>query len=351
MSVAEEPTVTKATPAEMKKGDYTKISFEPDLARFQMESLDEGAVGLLSKRAYDIAGSMGNAKGKKLSVYLNGSKLPVKNFKDYLGVYDKIKAPVAFEQIGDWEIGVAPSQDQNMQQISFVNSICTSKGGGHVNYICDQITAHLVKTVKRKNKGGADIKAGVIKNHLCIFVNCLVENPTFDSQTKDFCTSKKGKFGSECNVSDKFLKQVDKSAVVENIVSFVRFKQNEALKKVRGTKKIKLTGIAKLDDANNAGGAKSRDCTLIITEGDSAKTLAMSGLSVVGRDYYGVFPLRGKPLNVRDAQHSAIMKNEEIKNVINIMGLKPGTVYDETNIKTLRYGRLMIMADQVSCSF
>lgn len=62
-----------------------------------------------------------------------------------------------------------------------------------------------------------------------------------------------------------------------------------------------FTGIPKLDDANNAGGRSSDKCTLILTEGDSAKTLAISGLSVVGRDNYGVFPLRGKLLNVREA--------------------------------------------------
>lgn len=60
-------------------------------------------------------------------------------------------------------------------------------------------------------------------------------------------------------------------------------------------------GIPKLDDANNAGGRGSDKCTLILTEGDSAKSLAISGLSVVGRDHYGVFPLRGKLLNVREA--------------------------------------------------
>ena len=71
-----------------------------------------------------------------------------------------------------------------------------------------------------------------------------------------------------------------------------------------------------------------------------------SGVSVVGRDYYGVFPLKGKPLNVREATHAQIMKNEEIKNVVEILGLKFGVTYDETNVKTLRYGHLMIMADQ-----
>lgn len=78
-------------------------------------------------------------------------------------------------------------------------------------------------------------------------------------------------------------------------------RDNIELKKTDGSKKKRLTGIPKLDDANEAGGRNSKDCTLILTEGDSAKALAVAGLSVVGRDYFGVFPLRGKVLNVRDA--------------------------------------------------
>jgi DNA topoisomerase-2 len=331
-----EPKVVDCSASEKKKGDYTKITFSPDLARFKMSSLDKDIVGLLSKRAYDIAGSMANAPGKKLAVTLNGKKLPVKSFQEYLQLFDGINPPTAYEKIGDrWEVGVS-STDGSAQQVSFVNSICTSKGGGHVTYIADQIAAHLVKTIKKRNKGGVDIKANQIKNHLCVFVNCLVENPAFDSQTKDFLTTRPKQFGSECTLSDKFLKQVDKSDIVEMILSFAKFKQDRELKKKGGVKKIKLTGIPKLDDANFAGSAKSKDCTLIVTEGDSAKSLAMSGLSIVGRDYYGVFPLRGKPLNVRDASHAQVMKNEEIKNMIDILGLKPGVTYDETNIKTLR---------------
>lgn len=56
-----------------------------------------------------------------------------------------------------------------------------------------------------------------------------------------------------------------------------------------------------------------QDCTLILTEGDSAKTLAVSGLGVVGRDRYGVFPLKGKLLNVREATGPQVLKNEEIQ--------------------------------------
>lgn len=107
-------------------------------------------------------------------------------------------------------------------------------------------------------------------------------------------------------------------------------------------------GLTKLADANNAGGKNGGRCTLILTEGDSAKALAVAGLSVVGRDNFGVFPLRGKLLNVRDAKHDQIMKNEEIQNIKKIMGLQHNKEYRDAS--TLRYGRLMIMTDQVRTS-
>lgn len=127
-----------------------------------------------------------------------------------------------------------------------------------------------MKTIEKKNKGGAKITKQQVKNHLCIFVNCLVDNPTFDSQTKDNLTTRPKQFkdNKECELSDKFLKQVSKSSIVENVLAFAKYKQNRELKKVGGVKKIKLTGIAKLDDANKAGSAQSSNCTLIITEGD-----------------------------------------------------------------------------------
>jgi len=103
--------------------------------------------------------------------------------------------------------------------------------------------------------------------------------------------------------------------------------------------------MTKLADANNAGGRHSERCTLILTEGDSAKALAVAGLGVVGRDNFGVFPLRGKLLNVRDAKHDQIMKNEEIQAIKKIMGLQHNKKYD--SVSGLRYGRLMIMTDQV----
>ena len=107
MSRTEDPNVAKATKSEMKKGDYTKITFQPDLSRFNMNKLDKYAVGLLSRRAYDVAGTMSGKGGKKLSVFLNGKRLPIKDFKSYLALFDDLDAPQAYEKVNDeWEVGI-----------------------------------------------------------------------------------------------------------------------------------------------------------------------------------------------------------------------------------------------------
>jgi DNA topoisomerase II len=148
-------------------------------------------------------------------------------------------------------------------------------------------------------------------------------------------------------LSDKFIGSVVKSGIVENVLSWAKFKAENELAKTSGSKKTKIKGILKLQDANDAGTKNSVNCTLILTEGDSAKTLAVSGIGLVGRDTFGVFPLRGKLLNVRDATHKQILENVEINNLIKILGLQYKKKYiEQDDLKTLRYGKLMIMTDQ-----
>ena len=113
-------------------------------------------------------------------------------------------------------------------------------------------------------------------------------------------------------------------------MQFSDFKDKTLAKKTNGVKKNKLRDIPKLDDANWAGTRKSHLCTLILTEGDSAKSMAIAGLSVVGRDQYGVFPLKGKVLNVRDATTKQIVNNSEITNIKKILGLESGKKYKDT---------------------
>ncbi|CAD2106595.1 DNA topoisomerase 2, putative [Plasmodium vinckei] len=389
--------------------DYVKVTFKPDLDKFGMTELDDDIECLLHKRVYDLAGTC------NVRVYLNGSRLPVKDFKSYVDLYlrdnshpannpsvskntlngntdasvnktiDNLDVSVSQDNggaTGDvtpsktaeengnsnfnnnkyeeeivkihekqhrWEIVISKTDGSQFQQVSFVNSICTTKGGTHVSYIVDQLLNSLSKKANAKNKGGMEIKSGHIRNHLWVFVNCLIVNPTFDSQTKETLTTKQAKFGSKCILTDKTINNVLKSSILSNILLWAQAKaQVELRKKMKaGSSKAKerIIGIPKLEDANDAGSKYSQECTLILTEGDSAKTSCLAGLSIVGRDRYGVFPLKGKLLNVRDASFKQLMDNKEIQNIFKIMGLDI-TDKNKQDIKGLRYGSLMIMTDQ-----
>ncbi|ORY48818.1 DNA topoisomerase, partial [Leucosporidium creatinivorum] len=352
--------------------DYTKITFTPDLARFNMTDFDDDTVALISKRVYDMAGI---TKGVK--VWLNGKLIKIKDFKAYVQMYtnginlisgsgkssgsggknDLVgvdpaavalaeKKTIIYEKFSErWEVAFAVSEGQ-FTQVSFCNAIATTKGGTHVEYIAKQIVDGIAELVNKKNAKGAQVKPFQIKNHMSIFVNCLIANPAFDSQTKENMTLGVSKFGSTCKLSssEDFLKKVLKSGVIDSVLSWAKFKQDQLLKKTDGHKRSRITGLVKLEDANNAGTKSGSKCTLILTEGDSAKALAVSGLSVVGRDNFGVFPLRGKLLNVREASGKSLLENAEIQAIKQIMGFQQGKVYQNTD--SLRYGSLMIMADQ-----
>jgi DNA topoisomerase II len=360
MSVKSNPIIS-----DWSKEDYTKITFKPDLAKFGMAEFDEDIVSLFHKRVIDLAGCL-----KDVKVFYNGERIKIKSFKQYVELYLKNPAQnnnpageaekedgsstplnngssveIIHQQINDrWEVCVAASDGQ-FQQVSFVNSINTYKGGTHVNHVVDQIVSHLVESATRKNKS-LQLKPFQVKNHLFVFIQCNIENPAFDSQTKENLTLKESQFGSKCPIPEEFVKKIiNKSPILDNVLQWAKFKQDQQLKKTDGAKKNRISGIAKLDDANMAGTKQASKCTLILTEGDSAKALAVSGLSVIGRDYWGVFPLRGKLLNVREATHKQIMENVEINALKQILGLQHNKAY--TSVDSLRYGRLMIMTDQV----
>ncbi|KAI8323192.1 type II DNA topoisomerase [Martensiomyces pterosporus] len=337
------PKITKFA----MKREYTKITFKPDFEKFHMANLDDDAVALITKRVYDLAGCIEGIK-----VMLNGEVIPLKNFKSYVELYllppasgDDAPAPkaqdIVYKKFSDrWEVAFAVSEGQ-FNQVSFVNSINTLRGGTHVNYIADQITKNFIASMK---KSKITIKPHQVKNNMWLFVNSKIENPAFDSQTKETLTLRASAFGSSCAITDDFMKGVYKSDLKEFVSMMVKRKEERDMKKSDGTRTSRITGIDKLDDANHAGTRHSKDCTLILTEGDSAKTLAVAGLGVQGRDNFGIFSLRGKPLNVRDASARQISDNQEFTNIKQILGLKHGSNY--TSAEQLRYGHVLIMADQ-----
>jgi len=338
-----------------KSADFVKVSFLPDYKRFGMENgIDDDLEGLIYRRIYDMAGTVSGVK-----VWLNGEHLKI-NFKSYCELYakaiandrgdaaadgEKAVAKVEFDQQRSngrlWQIGFTVS-DGAFQQVSFVNNIATTSGGTHVNYIADQICDALAKELTKKKKGHS-LKPSHFRNHIFIFINCLIDNPAFNSQTKEQLTTKMSAFGSKCVLSDQFLKKVKASEAIVNIMEFADKKADKMLAKSDGNKRSRINND-KLIDANWAGTRRGHECTLILTEGDSARGLAVAGRAVLDPDRIGVFPLRGKMLNVRDASLDQITKNKEIENIKKFLGLKHKQTYTDT--KGLRYGHLMIMADQ-----
>ena len=341
----------KAKVTSSSSADFVRVTFKPDYQRFGMpDGIDDDLESLLIRRVYDMAGTVAGIK-----VYLNGEQIKVKDFKSYCNLYAKaIASERQQEEGGDpsttveidtpharWKVGFAVS-DGTFQQVSFVNSIATTSGGTHVNYIADQMCNALLKSLDKKKKGHG-LKANHLRNHIFVFINCLIENPTFSSQTKEQMTKKASAFGSKPQLSEKFLQKVAKSEAIQNIMAFAEKKADKMLAKSDGGKRSRVSN-AKLVEANLAGTRRGHECTLILTEGDSAKGLAVSGRAILDPDRIGVFPLRGKLLNVRDASTDQIAKNQEIQNIKQFLGLKHKQVYTDT--KSLRYGHLMIMADQ-----
>jgi len=332
LSVIEPPKLEKSTK------EYTKITFVPDYARFGVEKLTNDTQEVLYKRVYDICA----VTPKRVNVYLNDKKLGFKDFSEYISLYigDKNNTPRVIEEQSRWQVGIAPSTC-GFQTMSFVNGINTPDGGSHVDHVICPIIKKLTEIIQEKHKN-LTIKPQYIKDNLFVFINCKIENPNFSSQTKEKNITKIVDFGSKFNVTDAFVKCIGKIGIIDSILIIAEAKEKKNISKTDG-KKVNRIIIPKLDDANKAGTKESDKCVLILTEGDSAKTTAISGLSVVGREYYGVFPLKGKVLNTRTATYSQLTGNIEINNIKKILGLQEGKKYKD--VSDLRYGKILIMTD------
>lgn len=338
-------TISKPKITSSKKKPYTKITFKPDFARLGIDGLTPDMIALFKKRVYDIAA----VTDKSVKVKLNGKLVPVRTFPNYIDMY--IGAKNEAKRIHEsphprWEYAVSLTPDDEFRQVSFVNGIHTSKGGKHVEYILNQIVRKMVAFIEKKKK--VTVKSNTIKEQLMLFVRCDIENPSFDSQTKDFMSTPVAKFGSSCVVSDAFIEKVAKMGIMQTACELTTIKENKTAKKSDGSKTKTVRGIPKLVDANYAGTAKSHMCSLILCEGDSAKAGIISGLSKEDRNIYGVYPMKGKLFNVRGETAKRVSENKEIVEIKQILGLETNKDYDSIDKvkQNLRYSKILFMTDQ-----
>ena len=311
--------------------NYTKISYCPDYSHFKMENgLDDDHFKKLTKVIIDTA-----ATNPSIDFYLNNKHIKINSFEDYVKLFQD---EYVYEESADWKIAVA--HNDGFEQISFVNGIDTYVGGTHVDYIANQVVNKLREFINKKHK--IDVKPSDIKNHLRLFICCNINRPRFDSQVKSQMVSPVSEWKTSHAVSDKFVKKIINSAVIQSILDWVSAKQQAAemaelrKKNKEGGDKLSLKKIPKFHDATS----KTRsECALFIAEGDSALSPLLGS-----RDpqTMGIFPIRGRPINVSATTMAKIKENKEFESIRNIIGLKYG---EKADPKKLNFGKIVISAD------
>lgn len=341
-----EKNMSKQSTPKIKAGSkkFTEITFEPDLSRFGINSIDEDHLLMMQKRVIDAA-----ATNPNLKIKFNGKLFSFKSFEAYCGMYCD---DVVFEKGKGWEVGFAPAD--SFTQISIVNSAETKDGGTHVNYITDQVVNYLRERINKKYK--VDLKPADIRNKLWVFVSCSIENPAYSSQTKEKLITDARNFGTSHTVSEKTLKAIFGSEITQSIIDWVSRKA-EADDRAAVRNANKELARLKINKLVEAKGKNRRKCTLMLCEGDSP----MAGFRKYRNpETQGAFPLRGKSLNVREVTEKKAIENQEIKSILGALGLQFGKspfVYDKKgNLveDNLRYGEIHIYSDAdvdgISCA-
>lgn len=309
--------------------NYTKIVFKPDYKFFGLNCIDKDHIHKIVRRLVDVAGC--NAK---LKVSFNGERLTVKSFEDYIKLYAD---EYVYDDSNTWKIGITHSD--GFEQTSFVNAVETYMGGTHVEYVTNQLLTSLREHFKKKHK--IDVKPSDIKNHIHMFISCDVVRPKFSSQTKENMISAPNTYGTSYTMSDKVVRKVVNSPVIQAVLDWVEAKEQAQLlasmRKLNKTSdKANIKKIKKFHDATEKDRAKTY---LFLCEGDSAQS---SILGARDPSLHGTFPLRGRPINVSAATFDKIKDNAEFENIRTIIGLKYG---ESVTAADMNFGHIVIASD------
>ena len=321
----------KRTTAKVKKSNkgFTEINYLVDFDKFELTGIDEDHFKMLEKRVYDIA-----ACNTSLKVYFNGKLINFKGFDDYIKLYT---SDFFYESKKDktWSLGIALSES-GFQQVSFANSTDTYDGGTHVEYIMKQIQVALIEYFQKKHK--VEIKPSELRNHMFLFLDSTVINPSFSSQTKEKLITEIKDFGSKFEVPVKLIQSILKSEIVNSILDWIQQKKNAEDSKLQRDLNKKL-GKIKVEKLIDAKGKDRWKCSIGLFEGDSAISAFRKYRTP---DTMGAFALKGKFVNVSEMTNQKLVQNDEVVNLMAAIGLKLGQTID---LKSLRYGRVLFYVD------
>eukprot|EP00758_Cryptobia_borreli_P006443 Tbor_TRINITY_DN5155_c0_g1::TRINITY_DN5155_c0_g1_i3::g.26256::m.26256/K03164/TOP2; DNA topoisomerase II len=301
---------------------------------------------IVQKRCLDLAASIGSTQ----KVYFNDVCLTPRVFSDYCRMHfpeEEIARQPFYTAEKEFELGILfqpkTAFKRSFCHVSLVNGLVTSQGGSHLNHaqsMVDKVLSEVADILKAKARVLFNVT--LFKSNYVFFVNATVHQPKFDSQSKAKLVSKHS------------FPELDLSGLKDHILSLPFLNEfctsanlvdasflNIELRKIKD--KFNSRGITKLVEPSTIGNPNYNH-VLILTEGDSAKALAVNSLSLEQRKIYGVFPLRGKVLNVRTHPLKKLIENVEVMNVFAAIGLTIGEKYE--SLKKLRYKKILIMTDQ-----
>lgn len=321
MSIINKPIIEPSN-----EKDSVSIKFYPDVDRFKIDCINEDTLAMIYKRTYDTM--LFN-----VNITLNNKTIPQLSFKDYC--YEHIKAknikidPETIIYYETPKIKLCYIASNKSFTKSFVNHIETIDDGNHVNNFYNQLDTILKTKIKDKK---IDINS---KKNSILFIDETVNKPTFSGQSKSKLTSK---------ITTNYKELCNQIITETNLIDLIT---NKATTKINKQLKVKKPYFERLEDANMAGTKESYKCTLFICEGLSAASMVSSGFGVLGHDYYGIYSLTGKILNVTKASDNKTDLNVVITQLMQSLGLQLNETYKTIDDlkKKLRYGRIVCMKD------
>ena len=317
------PTIKKS------KINHTEIKYKPDLSQFGIDKLDDDHFKMIEKRVYDLAGTNPDIK-----FTFNETKINFNSFEDYIKLYTQ---DYFFEEAKDksWSVGIALSEN-GFSHVSFANSTETYDGGTHVDYVINQIITELRAFFTKRHK--VDVKPSELKQHIFLFLNSTIINPSFSSQTKEKLITEVKDFGSTFEISNKLIQQILKSEIVNSILDWIQQKKSAEDSKLQRELNKKLSKI-KVEKLIDAKGKDRWKCQIGLFEGDSAISAFRKYRTP---ETMGAFALKGKFVNVSEMTNQKLVGNDEVVNLMASIGLKLG---QEITLKDLRYGRILFYVD------
>ena len=335
------PPVLEKTSA---KKSSTRIRWKVDLPRLGMAApLAEDVLAVLRTRVYDMAA----CSGKKIAVKLDGVAVPMTCLADYAralgGTWLHREAVSGADGVSSLEVCLLQPDDAHPATcVGFVNGLrCSS--GTHVELVLRRLAESASELVSKKLKRAVVVKSSHMRERLTLALNAVVINPSFTTQSKEKLETRVDKLGFDFACSSACVRALTNCGILDSLGRIFTAQDEKAVQKT--IKRDKSVAIAKYEPALKKN-SKHHKCKLYVTEGDSAKALAVAGFGVIGRDHNGVFPLRGKMMNVNGLSAKRALENREIMHLTQILGLDPHRTYTAEAVDALPYANVVIFTDQ-----